>query len=72
MSKRFKYVLYAGLIIFGLQLIAVIALYIIYLTSSDFIPQAKYLAQTLTTSALSFITVVIVGCVTGDYIVDGI
>lgn len=68
MSLRFKYVLRAGLAIFALQLIAVAAFYIVYLTSSSFVPEAKHFAQTLTTNALSFITLVIIACVTGDHI----
>jgi hypothetical protein len=71
MSKRFKYVLTAGYIIFALQLVAIAALYIVYLTSSKFLPELKYTAEIITKNALSFITVVTIVCVTGDYIING-
>jgi hypothetical protein len=70
-SKRFKYVLTAGIALFGVQLIIVAALYVAYLTSNIFNPELKYIAEAMTRNALSFITIISIICITGDYIIYG-
>ena len=69
LDKKFRLIMLLGLAIFNVLLIASCGLYIYYFLASEFIPNLVFFAELLIKSSFSFLSLVIIATVIGNYLV---